>query len=50
MDPYPVAEELLAPVLQMAMPRAGGIPASLRCYVGDGKSVRYLLISCYAVL
>ena len=33
MKPYPLVAELLAPVLRVAMPRAGGSPAFLRRYI-----------------
>jgi len=33
MKPYPLVEELLAPGLRMAMPRAVGSPAFLRRYI-----------------
>ena len=37
MKPYPRAEELLAPFLRVAMPRAVGSPAFLRRYIPHGE-------------
>jgi len=37
MKPYPLAEELPAPVFRVAMPRTVGSPAFLRRYPPKGK-------------
>jgi len=40
MKPYPLVEELLAPGLRVAMPRAVGSPAFLRRYIPPRGSRR----------